>query len=40
LYSEDKCGDESLYFDEVLQDNLDTHTALKETVELYCEGVC
>ena len=38
-YSEDKCDDESLCMDEVFQDNLDTHTPLKETVELYCEDV-
>ena len=27
-------------FDEVFQDDLDTHTAPKEKVELYCEDVC
>ena len=40
MYSEDKCDDKSLCLDEVFQDNLDTHTALKETVELYSEDVC
>jgi len=29
-----------LYLGEVFQDNLDTHTPPKETVELYCEDVC
>ena len=38
-YSEDKCDDESLCLDDVIQDNLDTHTPPKETVELYCEDV-
>jgi len=39
-YSEDKSDDESLCLDEVIQDNLDTHTSPKETVEFYCEDVC
>ena len=39
-YSEDKCDDESLCLNEVFQDNLDTHTPPKKTVEIYCEDAC